>query len=102
MFLTRKFRWKSSAEVFSTKKVKKAFPFSDLLLLESVWKRQSAPLLRFCVLLGIEDRYIVVRPVSAAAASEINMRSAQLVRELNKNFRQPWIKGIKTASTLKI
>jgi len=53
-----------------------------------------------CVMLGVDKGVILVKPSSAAAASELALRSSVLVKGLNKYFKRPWIRAIKTASSI--
>jgi hypothetical protein len=71
-----------------------------LQLLDAVWKKEFGRLSQHCELLGVDGAYLVVKPVSSAAASELTLRGPVIVKGLNKYFRQPWIKAIKTASKL--
>lgn len=79
-------------------------PLSALTMLDHAWKKEIGVMGRFCSLLGIRSGkngpYLVVKPVNAAAASEINLRSSSIVRNINKYFRNPWIKGIKIDSKI--
>jgi hypothetical protein len=40
---------------------------------------------------------LYVKPKSAAAAQELQMRAGDIVRSLNKYFSRPWIKAVKSA-----
>jgi hypothetical protein len=39
---------------------------------------------------------LYVRPKSAAAAQELQMRSGVLLKSLNKYFSRPWLVAVKT------
>jgi len=71
-----------------------------LAVLDAVWKKEMGRLGEHCVMLGVEKGIILVKPSSAAAASELSLRSSVLVKGLNKYFKRPWIKAIKTANSI--
>lgn len=71
-----------------------------LAILDAVWKKEIGRLGDHCSLLGVDRGFILVKPASAAAASELALRSSVLVKGLNKYFKRPWIKAIKTASSI--
>ena len=79
-------------------------PIENLSVLEEIWSTEIGFLVRFCDLLGIRSSkngpYLVVRPRTAVAASEINLRASEIVRALNKHFPEPWIKGLRIDSKI--
>ena len=79
-------------------------PVEKLTELEEIWRTEIGFLVRFCDLLGIRSSKngpcLVVRPKTAVAASEINLRASEIVRALNKHFPEPWIKGLKIDSKI--
>ena len=101
MFLTRKTsNWTRANEVCSSWKFFGGAVNDRLAVLDAVWKKEMGRLGEHCVLLGVEKGVIIVKPVSSAAASELSLRSSVLVKGLNKYFKRPWIKAIKTASRI--
>lgn len=74
-------------------------PLKYLVLLDQVWEKEIGILGRFCTMTGIRTGshgiYITVKPSNAAAASELSMRSKEILRNINKYFPEPWIKGMK-------
>ncbi len=100
MFLEkRKANWTKASAVCSSPKVLGVFT-DRLALLDAVWKKEMGRLGEHCILLGVDRDVILVKPSSAAAASELSLRSSVLVKSLNKHFRRPWIKAIKTANSI--
>jgi len=77
---------------------------SFLPILDNAWNKEIGVMGRFCTLLGIRSGrhgpYLVVRPVNAAAASELNLRASSILRNINKHFPEPWIKGIRIDSKI--
>ncbi|PIU20410.1 MAG: hypothetical protein COT18_02445 [Elusimicrobia bacterium CG08_land_8_20_14_0_20_59_10] len=71
-----------------------------LAVLDAVWKNELGRLGEHCSLLGVDKGFILVKPSSSPAASELALRSSVLVKSLNKYFRRPWIKAIKTANRI--
>jgi hypothetical protein len=101
MFLARKSsNWTRANEVCSSWKFLGGVGPDRLAVLDAVWKKEIGRLGEHCVLLGVERGLILVKPSSAAAASELALRSSVLVKSLNKYFKRPWIKAIKTASKI--
>ncbi|MDO8806485.1 MAG: DciA family protein [Elusimicrobiota bacterium] len=101
MFLERKkANWTKANEVCSSWKLMGGSDLDRLALLEAVWKKEMGRLGEHCVLLGVDKGVILVKPSSATAASELALRSSVLVKGLNKYFKRPWIKAIKTANSI--
>lgn len=100
MFLEkRKANWTKASAVCSSMKLMGGY-LDRLALLDAVWKKEMGRLGEHCVLLGVDKDIVLVKPSSATAASELSLRSSVLVKSLNKHFRQPWIKAIKTANSI--
>lgn len=101
MFLERKkANWTRASEVCSSWKFLGGADPDRLAMLDAVWKKEMGRLGEHCVMLGVEKGIILVKPSSSAAASELALRSSVLVKGLNKYFRRPWIKAIKTANSI--
>ncbi len=101
MFLEkRKSNWARANEVCSSWKFLGGVAPDRLAVLDGVWKKEIGRLGEHCTLLGVDKGYILVKPTSAAAASELALRSSVLVKSLNKYFARPWIKAIKTANSI--
>ncbi len=101
MFLEkRKVNWTQANDVVSSWKFLGGISPDRLAILDAVWKKEMGRLGEHCVLLGVDRHFILVKPSSAAAASELALRSSVLVKSLNKHFKRPWIKAIKTANSI--
>ena len=101
MFLTRRTsNWTRVNEVCSSLRFLGGINPDRLAILDKVWEKEMGRLADHCELLGVDGPYILVKPRSATAASELALRSSVLVKGLNKYFQRPWIKGIKTASKI--
>ena len=68
-----------------------------LAILNTVWEKEMGHLSRHWKLRGVKGGSLYVFPRSPAAAMELRMREGVVIRGLNKYFRTPWIKEIKTA-----
>jgi len=101
MFLQRrkKENWAKAGDVCAGRRVLGG-AMERLAILDAVWKKEFGALARHCDLLGVDGALLVVKPNSAAAASEITLRGPQIVKSLNKYFQRPWIKAVKTATRL--
>ena len=71
-----------------------------LAILDAIWEKEMGALGKHCELLGVDGAYILVKPKSAMAASELALRSSVLVKGLNKYYKRPWIKGLKPVSKI--
>jgi len=101
MFLEkRKVNWTQANAVVSSWKFLGGVSPDRLAILDAVWKKEMGRLGEHCVMLGVDNGNILVKPSSAAAASELALRSSVLVKSLNKHFKRPWIKAIKTANSI--
>jgi hypothetical protein len=101
MFLEkRKANWTRANEVVSSWKFLGGVSPDRLAVLDAVWKKEIGRLGEHCVMLGVDNGNILVKPTSAAAASELALRSSVLVKSLNKYFKRPWIRSIKTATKI--
>lgn len=100
MFLKRKEKWNTAKEICSSKKIFGGINFDRFAILEYAWQKEIGFLGRYCKLLGIDGSFLVINPCSSAVASEISMKSSQIVRDINKYFDGPWIKGIKISSKI--
>ncbi len=87
-------------EVCSSWKFMGGVGLDKLAVLDAVWKKEMGRLGEHCVLLGVDRHFVLVKPTSAAAANELALRSSVLVKGLNKYFKSPWIKAIKTANSI--
>ena len=101
MFLQRKAsNWTKAGDVCTSWKMFGATTLDRLAVLDAVWKKEMGRLAEHCTLLGVDKGCIMVKPRSAAAASELSLRSAVLVKGLNKYFKRPWIRAIRPATKI--
>lgn len=66
-----------------------------LMLLDNVWQKEVGPMADHWVLEGVDNSMLCVRITSPVAEQELNIRKTSLIRNLNKYFDEPWIKGVK-------
>lgn len=101
MFLSRKTsNWNRADAICSSWRFLGVNGLDRLAVLDAIWKKEMGRLGEHCVLLGVERGVLLVKPSSAAAASELALRSSVLVKGLNKYFKRPWIKAIKPATKI--
>lgn len=101
MFLAKRTsNWTRVNEVCSSWRFLGGITPDRLAILDKVWEKEMGRLAEHCQLLGVDGHFIVVKPKSAAAASELALRSSVLVKGLNKYFKRPWITAIKTANKI--
>jgi hypothetical protein len=101
MFLARKkSNWNKAAAICTSWKFLGVAGLDRLAILDAVWKKEMGRLGEHCVLLGVDRGTILVKPTSAAAASELALRSSVLVKGLNKYFKRPWIIAIKPVTKI--
>lgn len=101
MFLERrKVNWTRANEICSSWRFLGGIAPDRLAVLDAIWKKELGRLGEHCELLGVDKNLILVKPRSAAAASELALRSSVIVKGLNKYFKRPWIKAIKTATKI--
>jgi hypothetical protein len=99
MFLTRRScNWTSAFEIKSSWKFLGGIDPDRLVILDAVWKKELGRLAPHCPLFGVNKGWILVTSDSSSMSNELLLRGRQLVRSLNRYFRRPWIKGIRTVS----
>jgi len=69
-----------------------------MAILAAVWQKELGHLFGHWELAGLKQGILYVRPKSAAATQELQLRSAGIVRSLNNYFDRAWVKGIKVAA----
>ena len=65
-------------------------------ILNAIWEKEAGSFAPYWALAGVRRGVLYVRPRSAAAAQELQLRASVLARALNKYFGRAWIKTIKT------
>lgn len=66
-----------------------------IAILNSVWEREVGAYRAHWRLDGVTRGVVHVRVKSSASGQELALRSRELVRNLNKHFRSPWIKAVR-------
>ena len=93
----KKPRWTSGEDLVRSFGFKTGVQDEKLSLLNAVWEKELGHFAKHWTLSGVKKGVLYVRPRSAAAAQELQMRGAEIVRSLNKYFTRPWIKAVKSA-----
>jgi hypothetical protein len=65
--------------------------------LNAVWEKELGHFAKHWQLVGVKRGVLFVKPRSSAAAQELQMRSGEMIRSLNKYFSRAWIKAVKTS-----
>ena len=66
-----------------------------LALLTTAWDKEVGHFRAHWQLEGVRKGILYVRARSPAGAQELALRSAEILKALNKYFQRPWLKGIK-------
>ncbi|MDD5627697.1 MAG: DciA family protein [Elusimicrobia bacterium] len=90
--------WSTGAELVRSFQYRTRTPGDRMVILGAVWQKELGHLHGQWELVGLKQGLLYVKPKSAAAAQELQLRAAGLVRSLNKYFARAWIKGIKVAA----
>ncbi len=88
-------RWKTANDLAASFGYRAGVSSDQITLLSAVWKKELGYLSGQWELVGLKQGILYVKPRSAAAAQELHLRGASLVRTLNRYFARPWIKSIK-------
>ena len=65
-----------------------------LMVLDYVWGQLVGSKGRFWVLEAVKKDTLYVQVKASVARNELTARKTQLIKELNKHFKSPWIKQI--------
>ncbi len=68
----------------------------QLSLLERAWEAEIGSLARLAKIIAIDGETLVVEVSSSAAMQELSLRRKELIRRLNKYFKEPFVKFIQT------
>jgi len=90
--------WKNAADLVRAVHARVGVSSDKVSILNSVWERELGHLSRHWSLVGLRGGVLYVRPGSAAAAQELQLRAPELARRLNKYFNRPWIKSVRAAA----
>ncbi|MEW5950334.1 MAG: DciA family protein [Elusimicrobiota bacterium] len=86
---------KSLADIVSSRGSFFGINFSNLPILSAAWEREYGGLSKHFTLEGIEKNSIIVKASGSCAANEIKIRKNEIIRTLNKYFKNKWIKDVK-------
>ena len=89
--------WSTAKEAMRGWAYRSGMQSDRISILNAVWEREAGGLSRHWQLSGVKKGFIFVKTSSPAATQELQLRSAALLRGLNKHFKTAWIKGIKPA-----
>ena len=90
--------WSTGGDLVRSFQYRAGISVDRMAILAAVWRKELGHLCGHWELVGLKQGILYVRPKSAAAAQELQLRAAGLVRSLNKYFDRGWIKGIKASS----
>ncbi len=90
-------RWHAASELVGAFRFKTRLQVDKIAILNTVWERELGSWSGQWYLSGVRGGTLFVRPRSAAAAQELQLRSQEIVRSLNKHFNRPWIVAVKTS-----
>lgn len=90
--------WSTTADLLGSFKYRAGLQPDKISILNSVWEKELGHFARHWTLMGVKKGILYVKPRSAAAAQELQIRAGSLVRGLNKYFSRSWIKGVKATS----
>lgn len=94
--MEKKRRWSTTADLLGSFKYRAGLQSDKISILNAVWDKELGSFAGHWTLVGVKKGMLYVKPRSAAAAQELQMRAGSLVRGLNKYFNRGWIKGVKT------
>lgn len=89
-------RWSTSSDLVRSFSYRAGTVNDKLALLNAVWDKECGAYAKHWALVAVKKGILFVRPKSAAAAQELQMRSGTLLKSLNKYFSRPWIVAVKT------
>jgi hypothetical protein len=88
--------WSSGEDLVKSLSFRTGLQSEKLSVLNAVWDKELGHFSKYWSLAGVKKGVLYVRPKSAAAAQELQMRSGEIVRSLNKYFSRAWIKAVKS------
>jgi len=89
-------RWSSAGDLVRSFSYRANTVNDKLALLNAVWDKECGAYAKHWALVAVKKGTLFVRPKSAAAAQELQLRSGVLLKSLNKYFSRPWITAVKT------
>ncbi|UPT74006.1 MAG: DUF721 domain-containing protein [Elusimicrobiota bacterium] len=89
-------RWSTSGDLIKSFSYRANTVNDKLALLSAVWDKECGAFAKHWALVAVKKGVLFVRPKSAAAAQELQLRSGPLLKALNKYFSRPWLTAVKT------
>ena len=89
-------RWSTAGDRVKSFSYRAGTVNDKLTLLNAVWEKECGAFSKYWAVVAVKKGTLYVRPKSAAAAQELQMRSGGLMKALNKYFSRPWIVAVKT------
>lgn len=96
--MEKKRRWSTAGELLGSFKFKSGIQTDKISILNAVWEKELGHFAKHWTLVGLKKGTLYVKPRSAAAAQELQMRAKDVVRTLNKYFSREWIKAVKATT----
>lgn len=90
-------KWSTGADLVRSFQFRNSAEPGKIDLLNAVWERELGHFAKHWTLVGVRHGTLHVRPRSAAAAQELQLRAGEIVRALNKYFNRQWIRAVKSA-----
>ena len=91
-------KWATGGDLVRSFKFRAGIQSDKILILNAVWEKELGHFAKHWVLVGVKQGTLYVKPRSAAAAQELQMRAGAITRGLNKYFSRAWIKAVKATS----
>lgn len=86
---------KSLAEIISSRNIFFGLDPSNLPILAAAWDIEYGGFSKYFSLEGVEKNAVVIRVSGSCAANDVKLREKEIIRTLNKYFRNKWIKSLK-------
>jgi hypothetical protein len=90
-------RWATGEDLIKSFKFRTGIQSDKISILNAVWEKELGHFAKHWQLVGVKRGVLFVKPRSSAAAQELQMRSGEMIRSLNKYFSRAWIKAVKTS-----
>ena len=90
-------RWATGQELVRAFKSRTGIQSDKISILNAVWERELGHFSRHWTLVGVKRGVLYIKPRSSAAAQELQIRSGDIVKSLNKYFSRDWIRAIRTS-----
>lgn len=91
-------KWATGEELIRSFKFRSGIQSDKISILNAVWEKELGHFSRHWSLVGVKRGILYVRPRSAAAAQELQLRSGDIIKGLNKYFSKAWIRGVRAAN----